>query len=154
MILHRARPPIAFAAALLSVAAGCDAGPATQPSALPVVTMTLGDKKYQLEVAADEASREHGLMERDALPADHGMIFVFPDEKPRNFWMHHTRFPLDIIFVDHRGMVVSVHTMKALDESNTSSYGPAAYAIEIGAHLAEHIEPEDVLRLPTLPAAK
>jgi uncharacterized membrane protein (UPF0127 family) len=145
---------LTFAAAVLSVAAGCDAEPATNPSGLPIASMTIAGKTYRLEVAADDASREHGLMERDALPADHGMVFVFPDEVPRNFWMHHTRFPLDIIFADHAGKVVSVHTMKPYDETNTPSNGPAKYAIELTAKAAAAVKPGDQLTLPTLPPAK
>jgi len=151
---HRCRPSIAFAAALLSVTLGCDADSTTQPSGLPVVSMDVGGKTYQLEVAADDASREHGLMERDVLPADHGMIFVFPDEEPRNFWMKHTRFPLDIVFADHAGRVVSVHTMKPYDLSDTPSDGPATFAIELNAGTAATVKPGDPLTIPPLPKAK
>ena len=145
---------LTFTAALLSAATGCDADPATKPSGLPVVTMTIAGHAYQLEVAADHASQEHGLMERDVLPADHGMIFVFDADAERNFWMHHTRFPLDIIYADHTGRVVSVHTMRPYDESNVPSNGPAKYAVELGAGKAAAVKPGDVLMIPPLPPTK
>jgi uncharacterized membrane protein (UPF0127 family) len=47
--------------------------------------------------------------------------------------MKNTRIPLDIVFVDDAGKVVSIHTMKAYDTSNTDSDGPAKYAIELNA---------------------
>ena len=145
---------VAFATALLAAVAGCDADPTTKPAALPAVAMTVGTKRYTLEVAADEATRERGLMDRDGMPDDHGMIFVFPDERPRGFWMHHTRFPLDILFVDVEGVVVSVHTMKAYDEQTTPSGGPAMYAVELraGQAAAAGVKTGDQLSIP--PAAK
>ena len=144
------RRPAAFTIALLSAVAGCDADPATRPAPLPTVAMAIGSKRYTLEVAADEASREHGLMERDAIPDGRGMIFVFPDERPRGFWMHHTRFPLDILFVDVEGVVVSVHTMKAYDEQTTPSGGPAMYAIELpaGQAAAAGVKAGDTVTIP------
>src|SRR5437764_496582 len=90
-------------AGALCCGVGCESKPATTQSgsgsALPVVAMKIGSKSYNLEVAADSYSREHGLMERDAMPADHGMIFVFEGEADRDFWMKNTRIPLDILFL-------------------------------------------------------
>jgi uncharacterized membrane protein (UPF0127 family) len=64
--------------------------------------------------------------------------------------MHHTRFPLDIIFVDEHGKVVSVHNMKAYDEHTTRSDGPAKYAIELpaGAAAATGVKAGDELHVP------
>jgi hypothetical protein len=103
---------------------------------LPVTPMKIGSKTYQLEIAGDDYSREHGLMQRDSMPADHGMIFVFAEEKPLNFWMENTRIPLDILFLNSGGKVVSIHTMKPYDRSLTPSDGPARYAIELNAGAA------------------
>ena len=102
-------------------------------SNLPTAKMKIGSKTYTLEIAADDPSREHGLMERDALDADHGMIFIFAKPSEQNFWMYHTRFPLDIIYVGADKKVVSVSTMKAYDRTQTYSNGLAKYAIEINS---------------------
>jgi hypothetical protein len=65
------------------------------------------------------------------MPGDHGMIFVFPDEQQRQFWMKNTRFDLDIAFINTQGQVVSIKQMKAYDLNTTSSDGAAKYAIEL-----------------------
>jgi uncharacterized membrane protein (UPF0127 family) len=112
--------------------------------------MQIGSKTFQLEIAADGPSREHGLMERDSMDADHGMIFVFDQPAEQSFWMHHTRFPLDIIFADVSDRIISIHTMKAYDESSTYSNGPAKYAIElaVGQATAAGVKPGDELHIP------
>lgn len=110
--------------------AGCESPP---ESGLPVVSMQVGTKSYKLEVAADEPSRTKGLMQRDTLAEGTGMIFVFPDEAMRGFWMKNTRIPLDIIFVNAGGTVVSTATMVPYSLKSTPSAAPAKYAIELNA---------------------
>lgn len=132
---------------LLLLLAGCGR---SSPGGLPITSMPIGSRTYELEIASDDASREHGLMERDTMDSDHGMIFVFPDTQERDFWMKHTRFALDIIFADDAGKVVSTHSMKPYDLGHTFSDAPAKYAIELcaGQVSADGIKPGDKLRLP------
>lgn len=132
---------------LLLLIMGCNGN---SPSSLRTVQMPIGSKTYTLEVADTEATRAHGLMKRDSLPADRGMIFVFPDAAERTFWMKHTRFPLDIIFVGADGKVVSTATMKAYDLGKTPSNGPSKYAIELNAGQvkANGVKPGDQLTIP------
>jgi uncharacterized membrane protein (UPF0127 family) len=155
-----------FCLGLLLVAAGCD-----KAADVPTVSMKIGTKTYNLEVADTEAACEHGLMERDTLAADGGMIFVFDAPKVQTFWMHHTRFDLDIVFLDETGKVVAAefvdqagnplkdekgnfiqtNTMKAYDEKTvTRSASPANYAIELtaGEYKACGVKPGDVLTIP------
>ncbi len=116
--------------------------------------MKLGSKTYTLEIAADEPTRAHGLMERDSMPIDHGMIFVYAVPREESFWMYHTRFPLDIIFIGADGKVISTATMKPYDETPVPSHGPQKYAIELYAgQLAENgVKAGDSINVPALPA--
>jgi uncharacterized membrane protein (UPF0127 family) len=120
-------------------------------SNLPMTRMPIGSKTYTLEIAAREADRNKGLMYRDFMPEDRGMIFVFADEDDRSFWMKNTRIPLDILFLDGSGKVVSIHQMKPYVEvPGTPSDGPAKYAIELnaGQAAAAGVKAGDVLQLP------
>jgi uncharacterized membrane protein (UPF0127 family) len=133
---------------------GCERRTQTPVATLPTTAMQLGGKTYSLEIAKTNKHREQGLMHRDSMPADHGMIFVFPDTQPRGFWMRNTRIPLDIIYVRPDGQIVSIHTMKPLDLSSVKSAGPAMYAIELNAGVAGALglKAGDVLQIP--PEAK
>lgn len=117
---------------------------------LPTTTMTIGKQQFNLEVASTAKAREVGLMYRDAMPADHGMIFVFKGERTLPFWMKHTRLPLDILYVDHAGKIVSIHQMQPFDLTGATSRGPAQYAIELnqGAAAAAGVKDGDQLQLP------
>jgi uncharacterized protein len=131
-----ARPTAAALAALLLLLVGCESDSGAK-SGLQTVKMDIGQKTFTLEVADTEATRSYGLMRRDSMPADHGMIFVFNREAPLGFWMKNTRIPLDILYVDATGKVVSVKQMKPHDTNTTPSDGPAQYAIELNEGAAD-----------------
>jgi uncharacterized protein len=136
---------------------GCESAPATAPAkTLPTCTMTIGSKSYELEMARTSDEQETGLMKRDSMPENHGMIFIFDAERLQQFWMKDTRFPLDIIFLDHAGRVVSVSTMQAYDLNNTSSVEPAQYAIElnVGQAKAAGVERGNTLKIPDVAVYK
>jgi uncharacterized membrane protein (UPF0127 family) len=140
--------------AIVAAPVGCDQNQSqqTQPaSALPTVKMKIGSRTYELEIARTPAEQEKGLMKRDSMPADHGMIFVFTKEEVLRFWMKDTRFPLDILFLDHGGRVVLVAQMKPYDLSETTSEKPAQYAIELNAGQANQagVKTGQVLEIPT-----
>jgi uncharacterized membrane protein (UPF0127 family) len=129
---------------------GCESSPTTAPAELPTSKMTIGTKSYNLEMARTSAEQEKGLMKRDSMPEDHGMIFIFDADRLQQFWMKDTRIPLDIIFVDHAGVVVSVWTMQPYDLNTTSSVAPAQYAIElnVGQAKAAGVEKGQTLKIP------
>jgi uncharacterized membrane protein (UPF0127 family) len=140
---------LSAALVLLIFLIGCDSTAA--PSGLRTVKMAIGSKTYTLEVADTVDTRQHGLMERDSMPADHGMIFVFPDVAERGFWMKHTRFPLEILYVGENGRVVHWATMQPYDLTNIPSNEPAKYAIElnVGSVKDSGVKVGDVLSIPS-----
>jgi uncharacterized membrane protein (UPF0127 family) len=133
---------------------------ASQPGDVPAmelprkVTMRIGDQAFTLEVAATDTDRQFGLMYRKSLPPDRGMIFVFPDAAPRSFWMRNTLIPLDILYLDETGRVVSVAQMKPLDESGVPSGGAAKYAIELNEGTAKRVNVSAGAKLDIPPVAR
>jgi uncharacterized protein len=92
-----------------------------------------------LEVAQTEVQREYGLMNRRALPAHSGMIFVFDSDAPIAFWMKDTLVPLDMVFVASDGTVRRVFERVAVvspalpDDRIPREAGVARYVIELPA---------------------
>ena len=130
--------------------AGCRSNSDKAASGLRIVEVKVGSKTLTLEVADTPDARHTGLMRRDSMPRDHGMLFVFPTEETLPFYMKNTRIALDIIFMDAAGRVVSIHTMKPYDLNTTPSAGPAKYAIEVNAGVAKEtgVKPGDTIALP------
>jgi len=97
--------------------------------------------RFQVEIAADDASRARGLMFRDAMAADHGMLFVFESEQQQAFWMKNTRIALDILYFDSARKLVSAaeRTPPCTQGDDCPSYpstGPARYTLELNAGTA------------------
>ena len=92
-----------------------------------------------LEVARTAAQREHGLMDRTTLPPHTGMIFVFDEDMPVEFWMKDTLIPLDMVFVAANGTVRSIEANVPVvaknlpDENIPRRHGNAKYVIELPA---------------------
>jgi len=93
--------------------------------------LTIGSTTVSVEIADDPTEREHGLMNRDTLGADQGMLFVYPDERPRNFWMKDTSLPLSIAYLDAQGRIVRIADMTPFDTRTVPSVRPAMYALEV-----------------------
>ncbi|MFC4357891.1 DUF192 domain-containing protein [Halobium salinum] len=95
-----------------------------------------------LEVANEVEEWERGLMGRETLPAGRGMLFEFPDEAPRTFWMKSTLVPLDIVFADGDGVVLNVaHASPepGVDDDDLRRYasdGEAQYVVEVNRGVA------------------
>ena len=117
---------------------------------LQIVTAS-GPHEFQVEVAADEASRERGLMNRRYMAADHGMLFEFDSDAPQAFWMKNTYIPLDMIFISRAGIVTNVVAdAEPLSERVIPSGPPCAAVLELngGAAAAIGLRIGDKVRHP------
>jgi uncharacterized protein len=121
---------------------------------VPLVVHTSKEAQmFQVEIANTPKALELGLMNRTELAANEGMLFVFPLVRPVSFWMRNTLIPLDMIFIDEKGVVTSIHSMaKPLDETPIPSTGPVKAVLEIagGQALQRGIKPGDTIETDLL----
>jgi hypothetical protein len=93
--------------------------------------VVFGADTVQAEVARTDEERASGLMFRDELPEGTGMLFVFPDQTIRSFWMQDTHVALDIAFMDASFRVVDIQQMEPLTTDRHESPSPVMYALEV-----------------------
>lgn len=88
-----------------------------------------------VELAEDDATRMRGLMFREHMDPNHGMLFVFEHETPQAFWMKNTKIPLDMLFFDHAGKLVALHERVPPCTADPCpaypSNAPALYVLEL-----------------------
>ena len=108
----------------------------------------LGGQRYSVEIADDDDERSRGLMFRDDMAADHGMLFIHDNEAPQSYWMKNTRIPLDILYFDNNRKLVS----QQRDVPPCSlgdgcppypSNAPARYVLELNAGEAARLKLEN-----------
>ena len=88
----------------------------------------------RIEIADDDSTRTRGLMQRTDLPGDAGMLFVFPIEEVRSFWMANTPLSLDMMFITRDGEIIDIAKYtKPLSPENVTSRAPATYVLEVKA---------------------
>ncbi len=93
---------------------------------------------FTVEIVETETERNRGLMFREALDPHAGMLFVYPDQEIRTFWMKNTRIALDLIFIDTNNKIVHIHPNAIpMDETSISSQFPARYVLEVNAGMAK-----------------
>jgi hypothetical protein len=91
-----------------------------------------------IQIAETESQRMVGLMYRDFLGVNQGMLFLFPVEEEQSFWMKNTRIPLDIIFVNAKMEIVKIHhTTKPFSEEGYPSERVAMYVVETNGGYTE-----------------
>jgi len=117
-------------------------GSAACTTSTPVVV--LRDHAFRVEIADDDAARTRGLMYREHLDADAGMLFLFERQEPQAFWMKNTRIPLDILYFDQSWSLVgwSLNTPPCSLGNQCPSYpsgAPARYVLELNAGTANNI---------------
>jgi uncharacterized membrane protein (UPF0127 family) len=115
--------------------------------------VVLGGERFTVELAETQEKQALGLMFRDQMPSDHGMLFLFPDAARRSFWMKNTRIPLDIFYFSKDLALVSVSENTPPCRSprcpSYPSSGPAKYVLELNAGKAAElgVQAGDVLEL-------
>ena len=114
-------------------------------------SVTLKGHRFTVEQANDPATQQRGLMFRDSMPADHGMLFNFDHPAMQTFWMKNCRMPLDILYFDENYKLVSVQQRVPACRSEPCptypSEGPSKYVLELNAGVADKlgVKPGDVL---------
>ena len=100
-------------------------------SPLPVLELSAGMYRIEAEVAANDQHRQVGLMNRKTMPAQRGMLFVFPQERTHCMWMRNTLIPLSVAFIDADGYIINIENMQPQTEDNHCAKVPARYALEM-----------------------
>lgn len=98
---------------------------------LPMLELTAGFHRIEAEVAADNAARMQGLMQRKSLAAQRGMLFVFDRDARHCMWMKNTFLPLSVAFLDASGTIINIADMQPQTEDNHCAAQPARYALEM-----------------------
>lgn len=116
---------------LLALTSALHAQTAAQPT-LPTSQLTVNGKTITAEIADDDTERTAGLMFREKLAPDSGMLFVMPQVDYVSFWMRNTFIPLSIAYISPSGRILEIHSMKPHDETPIKSAFPGiAYALEM-----------------------
>ncbi|WP_104202323.1 DUF192 domain-containing protein [Billgrantia saliphila] len=128
---------VAVALAALGGQWQVDAAPPFARDRVPMVIEADGERhRLEVELARTSAERQRGLMERDRLAPDAGMLFLYDEVQPAEggFWMYRTRIPLDIAFLDADGRIAALNTMQPC--SSRSPYGCPVTTAGVAYHAA------------------
>lgn len=95
---------------------------------------------FDIEIAETEYETQTGLMYRESMEDNQGMLFVFNDVAQHSFYMKNTQIPLDIIYLDENRKITSFQkNTKPFDETGLPSQVPVKYVLEINAGLSDKL---------------
>ncbi|GAX61401.1 hypothetical protein SCALIN_C22_0111 [Candidatus Scalindua japonica] len=115
--------------ALFPTITGCsNRAPASNKNTYEII---INDKISHAEVAFTQKGRTIGLMFRDRLDNDHGMLFIYPQEQNLSFWMKNTKIPLSIAFINSKGIITQIDSMTPYSLMSHTSKEKVKYALEM-----------------------
>jgi len=118
---------------VLVIAALVLAGPPVAAQDSRVIELSAGMHRIEAEVVNTQTTRMVGLMQREYLPAQRGMLFVFDANAQHCMWMKNTLIALSVAFIDARGQIINVEEMQPQTEDNHCAAKPARFALEMNA---------------------
>jgi len=155
-ILSAPFPPLRAALTAIVVAIAFPAAAQGAPAKpLPVVTVKVAGHALRAEVVSTPEQRARGLMFREKLGRNDGMVFIFDEPGYHSMWMMNTLIPLSVAFLDAEGRILNIEDMQPRTLDSHGAQGPARYAIEtnLGWFAERRIKAGDkVMGLPKPPA--
>jgi uncharacterized membrane protein (UPF0127 family) len=120
-----------------------------------VVETDEGTRSFTIEIADDPGERSRGLMFRQSMDDDRGMLFVFEQSQPVGFWMKNTPLPLDLVFIGQDGKVRAIEKGEPFSEAPITPGEPVQFVLELNAGIAAEagIENGDLIRHPAISQA-
>lgn len=125
----------------------CPVAFAQQGPRFPVISLTAGIHLIKAEVATKEAERQQGLMLRERMGPNEGMVFVFDAPAGVCMWMKNTYIPLSVAFIDESGKIVNIEDMQPQTTDSHCAKKPIRYALEMnqGWFKQRNIKPGSVI---------
>lgn len=132
------------------------AGATAQNAPLPTAQLRVGAQVIKAEVAKTEFQREQGMMFRDELLDNAGMVLVFEHSAAQCIWMKNTLIPLSVAFVESNGKIVNIEEMQAqtLDSHCSAKSVPVLYALEMNSGWFKQKNIKPGMTIGNLPPAK
>ncbi|MDA3941414.1 MAG: DUF192 domain-containing protein [Spirochaetia bacterium] len=116
------------------------------------VSITVGKDIYNIEIAVSREEQSLGLMNREKIEENEGMIFLYREDRKLSFWMKNTYIPLSIAFIAKNGTIKEIHNMKPESLTPVKSIHSVRYALELplGAFERSGVGIGDIIILPAL----
>ncbi len=133
---HMINRPHFFAVLLLALGICAHIAPVSSKETnppLPAITLSVGGQSVKAEVAVTDETRQKGLMFREKMAKNSGMLFVFPDIAYHAMWMRNTPLPLAVAYMDASGKIVSIHEMQPHTDASHMAAGPVKFALEMNS---------------------
>ena len=120
-------------------------------------TVKIGDLEIKVDISDTVKLQTRGLSGRSNLDEEEGMLFIFPDEEVRYFWMKDMIFPIDIIWIDKGGTIIGIVKDAAKPEGDIpdyklhiyTSFEPVSYVLEVNAGFSDrhNIKVYDIVQI-------